>query len=44
MPDFIAEGAKAVMDDRRGLGDGEDAVVTLTKLFPVGANQPNFKF
>ena len=44
VPDFIAEGAKAVMDDRKGLGDGADTVVTLTKLFPVGANQPNFKF
>ena len=27
------------MDDRKGLGDRADTVVTVTKLFPVG-NQP----
>ena len=40
----MAEGAKAVMDDRKGLGDGEDTVVTLEKLFPAGAEAPCFDF
>ena len=44
VPDFMAEGAKAVMDDRKGLGDGEDTVVTLEKLFPAGAEAPCFDF
>ena len=42
VPDFKAEGAKAVMDDRRGLGDGDEIVVTLEKLFPAGADAPSF--
>ena len=44
VPDFMAEGAKAVIDDRKGLGDGEDTVVTLEKLFPAGAEAPCFDF
>ena len=44
VPDFKKEGAKAVMDDRRGLGDGDDVVVTLAKLFPAGADAPSFDF
>jgi hypothetical protein len=32
------------MDDRRGLGDGDDIVVTLAKLFPAGADEPSFDF
>ena len=32
------------MDDRKGLGDGEDTVVTLEKLFPAGAEAPCFDF
>ena len=44
VPDFKKEGAKAVMDDRRGLGDGDDIVVTLAKLFPAGADEPSFDF
>ena len=44
VPDFEKEGAKAVMDDRRGLGDGDDVVVTLAKLFPAGADAPCFDF
>ena len=43
VPDFMAEGAKAVMDDRKGLGDGEDTVVTLEKLFPAGAEGALFR-
>ena len=42
VPDFKAEGAKAVMVDRRGLGDGDEIVVTLEKLFPAGADAPSF--
>ena len=44
VPDFMAEGAKAVMDCRVGLGDGDTTVVTLAKLFPQGATEPNFSF
>ena len=44
VPDFKKEGAKAVMDDRRGLGEGDDIVVTLAKLFPAGADEPSFDF
>jgi len=32
------------MDDRVGLGDGPTTVVTLAKLFPPGAESPNFTF
>ena len=35
---------RAVMDDRVGLGDGPTTVVTLSKLFPEGAEEPNFSF
>jgi len=44
VPDFKAEGASAVMDDKRGLGDGDDTVFTLKQLFPEGADVPNFEF
>lgn len=44
VPDFMAEGARAVMDDTLGLGDGPTTVVTLAKLFPEGAAEPNFTF
>lgn len=44
VPDFKKEGASAVMDDKRGLGDGDTTVVTLTKLFPAGADAPSFDF
>ena len=37
-------GVRAVMDDRVGLGDGPTTVVTLSKLFPAGAEEPNFSF
>ena len=44
VPDFKAHGAKAVMDVNVGLGDGSNEVVTLAKLFPPGAEAPNFDF
>lgn len=44
VPDFAGEGARAVMDDRVGLGEGPSTVVTLSKLFPEGAEEPNFMF
>lgn len=44
VPDFKKEGAKAVMDDKRGLGDGKDIVFTLKQLFPEGAEAPCFEF
>jgi HAD superfamily hydrolase (TIGR01509 family) len=44
VPDFKAEGASAVMDDKRGLGDGDDTAFTLKQLFPEGADVPNFEF
>ena len=44
VPDFKKEGARAVMHDRLGLGDGATTVVTLGKLFPEGADAPNFEF
>ena len=44
VPDFKKEGAKAVMDDKRGLGDGKDIVFTLKQLFPEGADAPCFEF
>ena len=44
VPDFKAHGAKAVMDVNVGLGDGPNEVVTLAKLFPTGAEAPNFDF
>ena len=44
VPDFKAHGAKAVMDVNVGLGDGSNEIVTLAKLFPPGAEAPNFDF
>ena len=44
VPDFRAHGARAVMDVNVGLGDGAGAVVTLAKLFPANAAEPNFDF
>jgi HAD superfamily hydrolase (TIGR01509 family) len=44
VPDFKAHGAKAVMDVNVGLGDGANEIVTLAKLFPPGAEAPNFDF
>ena len=44
VPDFRAHGAAAVMDVNVGLGDGAGAVVTLAKLFPQNASEPNFDF
>merc|ERR1712176_296514 len=45
VPDFMAEGARAVMDDRKSLGEeGDDVVVTLEKLFPADAQEPSFEF
>ena len=44
VPDFRAHGARAVMDVNVGLGDGAGAIVTLAKLFPPNATEPNFDF
>ena len=44
VPDFRAHGARAVMDVNVGLGDGAGAVVTLAKLFPPNATEPDFDF
>ena len=44
VPDFRAHGARAVMDVNVGLGDGAGAMVTLAKLFPANAAEPNFDF
>ena len=42
-PDFKKEGAKAVLDEVMGLGDSPP-LVTLSKLFPLNAQDPNFDF
>mmetsp|Transcript_27048 Transcript_27048/g.66321 ORF Transcript_27048/g.66321 Transcript_27048/m.66321 type:complete len:256 (+) Transcript_27048:88-855(+) len=43
VPDFKKEGARAVLDVTTGLGDSPP-LVTLAKLFPKDAKEPNFDF